>query len=435
MAISVSFDTNALLNGPKFVARPVVIVLPHSIIGTPFAEDLSNRVKSIVVNASMDNSVMQATITLAMGSGSDNLSPFYYASSHRGGVYPLLQPGAEVYVGFEISATGALGSGEQVFVFIGRVDRVGTSSKEGTCTLECRDVSSWWLNTMVRESPIYGSDAGIDAYTEMLHIMDDAAEGQLGTVLGLVNGAPADYAIYTQAVGPGPVLDIVRSIAQQCGRDIRWFASRGLVYYEPSRSVVIDGVISDRRYESITELSWGDEDVRNIWEVYYSDADGMPHGPVGAEDGNSIQQYGPRYARVYLTRAENIRDDTQALRMASAALADSKDPFASHEISGPLDPRIELNDLYLYLPNYREYDQDQYFATIAFRHEYTAVDQPGQPGVVRTTVGARGSRIAAYRDYRRSVPPPNIISKVDVPLDLWAPEGTVYYKVDDLTPP
>jgi len=432
VAISVSFETNALLNGPKFVARPVVIVNPHSIIGSPGAEDLSRRVKSIVVNASMDNTVMQATIALAMGEGIDSLSPFYVASAHRGGAYPLLQPGAEVYVGFEISATGAVGSGEQVIVFIGRVDRVGASSKEGLVTLECRDASSWWLNTMIRESPMYGSADGMDAYTAMLQIMTDAAEGQLGTVAGLQNGAPQDYAIYPQPVGPGPVLEWIRQLAQQCGRDVRWFASRGLVYYEPDRSVVVDGVISERRYEAITELSWGDEDVRNIWEIYYSDADGLPHGPVGASDGNSIQQYGPRYARVYLTRAENIRTDDQASRFALAALADSKDPFASHEISGPLDPRQELNDLNLYLPNNREYDQGQYFATVAFRHEYTATDQPGQPGVTRTTIGARGSRIAAYRDYRRSVPPQSIVSTQPVPDVLWAPEGTVYYQVNDL---
>jgi len=431
--ITVDGATAAALDaGRAYVVRPSITVLPYNVLGGG-AEDLSHRCKACWVNASMDNPVMQASVSLTIGQGVDSLSPFIQASMHRPLGQPLAAPAAEVLIGFYIGTK--TDRGELVGVFQGRADRVGVSSKTGLVTLQCRDLGAWWMNTHLRKVSILGSEGGTEASQVMQAIMAVAdPDTELGFAApGLLVTAPPDWMVLTYPQQPMPALEAMRIIAQQAGRDVRWFRSQnGLTYYEPNRAVdTPDLVIGRRRYESVNELSWGDEDVRNIWEIQWQNADSSFPDPITVKDAVSIGLYGPRFARVFLNRADNIRSLESATLFANAALADSKDPFASHAIQLPLEPRVELNDYHRYLANFREYDEDMSFAVAAFRHDWQAADARS-PGVMRTTIGARAKPIAAYRDYRRSIPPKVLVSTLPIPDALWAPEGTLGLQVDSL---
>jgi hypothetical protein len=428
--------TAALLEGRRFVAKPYV-----QVVSAGGGEDLSSRVVAMMVNASMDSPVMSATVSFPLSAGLDSLSPFIGMSMHNAGGIPLMVPAATVYIAFEISPDGAPG-GFPIEVCRGRLDRVRINSRAGTIELLCRDQGSVWLNTPIFRTVILGSDVGVEASEVMINIQQFAGLSGSAPIFNITSPsllvtAPADWMVLTYAQEPMPALEAMRIIAQQAGRDVRWFESNGasLRYYEPDRAVSVpDLVLNDRRYQEITGLEWGDEDVRNIWEVQYQAADSSFPPPITVFDQPSIDLYGPRPARIFINRADNVRTDEAATKMVTSALADSKDPFASHSIIMPIEPRVELNDIHLYEPNYRDYDIPLQFAVAAFKHEWTAGER-GRPGIARTTIGARAKPIAAYRDYRRSVPPKNLVSTLPVPADLWAPEGTVHYQVDDLTPP
>jgi hypothetical protein len=100
----------------------------------------------------------------------------------------------------------------------------------------------------------------------------------------------------------------------------------------------------------------------------------------------------------------------------------------------PLYPPVLLNDLQLYQPNNDEYDREQVFAVVGYSHQYQAAGA-GRKGITRTTIQGRRNPLAAYREYRRSVIPQVLVSTTDIDPALWAPEGTVHFKVDSLAPP
>ncbi len=91
----------------------------------------------------------------------------------------------------------------------------------------------------------------------------------------------------------------------------------------------------------------------------------------------------------------------------------------------PFYPDVELDDTHTYLANDEEYDANLYLAVVAYSHHWEST-----PGVMpTTTIGARGNRIGAYREYRRSVPPKAIVTTV-APTTEYAPEGTIIYVRD-----
>jgi hypothetical protein len=230
------------------------------------------------------------------------------------------------------------------------------------------------------------------------------------------------------------VLEALRRMAQQLGWDIRWFPSEigSLRFYDPAAlRDDVDASFSSDRYADITELAWGDEDVRNYWQGWYeSPDDGSPVGPFAQYDADSIDRYGLRYARIYLDRASNISDADEMNRFLAAALRDSKDPFASHKVTMPLWPAVELNDRYTYLANGEEYNRDLTGAVVAYTHHWDST--PGS--MPTTTISIRTHPMAAYREYRRSVAPKALIS-LAAPTTEYAPERTIWLQVESLSPP
>jgi hypothetical protein len=394
----------------------------------PFAIDFSDRLLSIDISFSMDNPTGAATIKLALGRGIDNISPLI-STSRRLGSRAAIAPHNAISVTFWINDAYPYG------VFDGRIDNVNVADAYGVISLTCRDLGGYLLNTDIRETTMYGT-GGASAEIVMGQMMDDNGWSRdlLDTPVG------SDFILYPYPVGETKLFEAMRTIAQQIGWDVRWFPAgwnnRPLGYfahfYDPGRSRVLpDATIGPRRYNQIQELSWGDQDVRNDWVLHWQDpTTGLPQGPITAEDIASIEQYGRRKARIYLQRAENIRSNESASAFLAAALADSKDPFASHKIRGPLYPNVTLNDLHTYQANGVEYDTDLTLAVVGYQHHWD--NKVGsQP---YTIIAARGKPIAAYRDYRRSTPPKNLATTA-LPTTEYAPEGTWVMVTDSIAPP
>lgn len=433
---------NIALEGPVFKPAPVCAIGPqqgNDANGDGPTLDFTDRLLSIDVSFNADQPFGNATIKLALGKGADNISPLI-STSPVIGIDKAIRPHNSIGVGFTVAS-------QPYDIFTGRIDRVNVAESAGVVSLTCRDWGAYIQEAFIREVAIYGLAGGRLAELVMGDILNDNgwSQYQIDAV------ETSDFMIYPYPVGQVGALDALRTIAQQIGWDVRWFPNGwrnrpgGAIvhFYNPSPSVLFDihgnrfvttsdATISKRRYSLIQEVAWGDEDVRNDWDIYYRDpATGLPVGPVHVESAESIAKYGRRKAMVYLQRAENIRDDDAALRFARSALADSQDPFVSHKIRMPLYPNVTLNDVHTYEANGIQYDTDLTLAVVGYQHHWESTPNT----MPWTVIGARGRPLGAYREYRKSVPPRAFAALAAPTAENYAPEGTFILVTDSLAPP
>ncbi len=405
-----------------YTIRPAV-----EITASPFellsSLDLTDRLLSLDITATKDEAASRATLTFSRGTGVSSLSPAVAASTLLVGGLPALSPGQWLHVFLEIDgfAAGRL--------WFGRIDRVNAAGKN-TVTVTCRDFAATALNSVIRYAfNITGTAPVLDrlrAIANTARIQGSALDLTLNIQEPVATGWTMNPLLPQDSM---VLMESFRQIVQTFGGDIRVVGRYGFdkLTIVPIDRVIpsgtVDATFNTGKYTDVTELTWGDEDVRNQWEGWYRDpATGVPVGPTYVEDAASMARYGPRYARIFLDRATNIDTSGEMETFLTAALADSKDPFASHRITLPLYPDVELDDVHNYAANGDEYDQNLTLAVVAYTHHWEST-----PGVqATTTIGARGSRIGAYREYRRSTPPKTVVTTV-APTTEYAPEGVVIY--------
>lgn len=421
------------LDGPQFVVTPEVILTSDGVEGSPpNGGNVSDRLVAFTVDNSLEDALGEMTLTFPLGKGEDSLSPLMQASIWKfsGSDRPAFDPNLRVFLGISIDDPALSFRGVSPTVLMeGRVDDVEFA--EDSLTLICRDAASPVADRRIRTTKMYGATGGKEASLVMREIL---ADNGFPSPAELTVTAPPDWLLEPFPVDGINVLEVLRIIAQQAGRDVRYVPGSGLLYYDPGRSrTEPDAIIGPNRYETIEQLRVSAADVVNDWDVYWQDNDGVVQGPEHAEDAASILRYGRRPALIYLNRAENIRSQAAGAAYAAFALADTKEPLASHRIRMPLYPPVLLNDLHLYKANTREYDTDQLFAVAAYRHEWRA-RQGDDEGIAATTIAARKNPISAYRDYRLSIPPAVIVSTQPPDDGVYAPENTIHLQVATLTP-
>lgn len=403
---------------------------------------LSDRLLSMDLSASKNNAASEGRFVFDRGTGTDSLSAAVSDSVWRAGDgRPALDPGMVIHVGAVINGVGC---GE---LWLGRIDRVRNISG-GKVEVQCRDYAAFALNSVLRYSSVVSSaDTILNAIKGIFgQAFDQGSSYNLSTQI--VEPEPTGWMINPYVQEPMTTMEACRRLVQTFGGDFRVRGREGwdkLCILNPGRAVlarsgqagdifgfnaVTDATIGPDRYTDITELTWGDEDVRNQWEGYYADpTTGLPIGPIYVEDVDSIARYGPRFARIFLDRASNIDTDDEMLAFLTAALADTKDPFASHKITLPIYPHVELDDLHTYEANGDEYDQNIQLAVVEYTHHWEST--PGS--MPTTTISARGTPIGAYREYRRSLAPTTLLATAAPTDDNWAPVGTVVMVTDALT--
>lgn len=411
----------AALTSEHFTVDPWVTVV-HPTLGT---QDLSERVDSFRINASMDNVCMNGSVTFSRGRGTNSLSPLVPESAFYNDGVACLDPNINIFIGIVINSTWTMQ------LVSGRIDRYNAAGK-GLVSVNYRDESAFYLNRTINVATDYGDPAGQPSED----VIDAISTDWLGAA-GIVNvyGTPG-FSVYRYTQEELTVLEAWRRIAQQHGWDVRWFQSKGMAYYDPRAgaydpdtglwTLTPTQTIGPTRYEDVTDLSLGDEDVRNQAHAYFYDAeDGGRYKGVYAEDAASIGKYGPRYMRINLDRTTNIDTIEEAELYLQLALEDTKLPFADQSIRLPCWPFVELNDIHEYVANDDEYTTNQVMAVAAYSHDYKA-------GHMTTTIGARGNPITAYREYRRTVDEKFIAATVPPDDDTYATEGTIYYVPDSL---
>ncbi len=399
---------------------PAVVVAQPSVGSpSPYGEEvaLSGRMIGFTVGNSIDNTTGTATVTFERGLGQESLSPLNEDGLRYGNGRPVLDPHCALRL---ITSLG----GANVTFFNGRIDAVDAAAGDNQVTVTCRDFGGYLLNAVIPQVSLRG-DGVTDAETIMAGLLTDYDPNLNGFTTPFRVPTPSGFVIYETPIGEISVLEAMRLIAQQIGWDVRWFMSGSdplgqLRFYDPARvRAILDWTFDVGQYTRLTELSIDDADVRNSWDVYYRDpTTGLPVGPIHVEDSVSMARYGTRPATIYLNRAENIRSNGAATTFGNAALADSKDPLVSHVIELPFFPPVELNDWVRFL-NYDEYNGGINLAVSGYTHTWNDKAQT-------TTIQGRAAPIAAYRDYRRSIPPKTIVTTV-APTTQYAPEGTVIY--------
>lgn len=275
------FSTDPALAG-HFTVSPWIVVV-HPTLG---AVDLSDRCVSFMVNASMDNACMNGTVTFARGEGMDSLSPFITSSIFYNAGRSVLDPNINIFIGVDLPG------GPTVQILDGRIDRVNAVAGDGLVSVNFRDRGAFSLNRTINEPTKYGSSGGTPSETVMGEILDQWGGGAaLLTTVGVPGFMLLEYAQEEMAV-----LEALRRIAQQHGWDVRYFqhgpaGGSGLQYYNPRSGSTLqfdihanqwiyvpntpNATIGPTRYETIEELEWGDEDVRNqVRAFYYDQTDG-----------------------------------------------------------------------------------------------------------------------------------------------------------------
>jgi len=401
------------------------------VTSSPFVLDdqfiLTDRLMSMDLTATKDEPCMRGTFRFWMGEGSDSLAPSYVDSDWRtAGGRPVLDPGMVITVGAVINGVGC-GT-----MWLGRIDHIKMT--RGVVEVSCRDFGAYALNGVI---PYGYYSASVDTIASKIRgICSEAYDqgGAINLLPQIAEPVPTGWMVNPYPQHPMTVMEAARQLVQTFGGDFRVVGREGwtkLCIINPNRAVPLATITIPRtRFLDIENIEYGDEDVRNIWDGYYPDANGLPVGPVTVSDTTSMDRYGPRYARIYLDRALNIDSDEEMTDFMNVALADSKDPFVSHSIRMPIFPHVELDDFFLFTfdPDHDEFAGTIGLNIVAFSHHWDST-----PGSFPTTVlGGRAAGLGAYREYRRSTPPKAILTLTAPTTDNWAPIGTIAMVTDAL---
>ncbi|MFN7134472.1 MAG: hypothetical protein ACK4N5_20495, partial [Myxococcales bacterium] len=255
--------------------------------------------------------------------------------------------------------------------------------------------------TAVWSAPVSGSAAGGPVQAQMQAIIDDAFGG--GAIALQTPSSPA-WNIRKYLQRREPVLEALRTLAQQIGWDVRYRWSNAtsdfrLTFWTPDRAKVVPDnaahPFTASQYLDIRQLRTSRVGIRNVvrvlyWDPAFPDAEGKPTlREVLVEDAASIAKYGRRYMEVQEAASSRIDTQTEALRMAQAILSDLANPLAEQQVELPYWFAAELGDLYRFAANGTHYDSDQDFAVVGIRHTL-ARDE------CRTTLTCRGRPSTAY---------------------------------------
>jgi hypothetical protein len=449
--IPISDSLRDILGGQELAIYPKVEASARDPDGflTPFL-DLTDRLVTMTVRASIDDAARRFSATFARGLGAESLSPFVTQSAYNAEA-PLLAGGNVLQLSVAIVPPGVTPSpGDYRQIERLRIDRVNAADGIHV-TVSGRDLTSaYFLDAFIQETRAYGSAGGTAVE---LVIFDPGPTGtrigggRLGrvaylgsagsiisdwasynAVLTLPNGSP-NWFVRQYAQREGSVLEACRALALQIGWDLRSFPRSSndleLFFYDPERERIdADAVLPQSEYLKVSNLTVDDADVRNQVEVWFGQASTRER--VRVEDQASINQYGPRFMRIVEDVSSNIDTLAEATTLATAALADLKDPLADHQVETFLWPFVELNDVHAYPANDEHYDRDQRFAVVGYQHTIAK-------GGGRTTIQTRGKPLAAYRAYRRGTPRTTHIAIVDPPLTgTPEQEGAIWFTVDSL---
>lgn len=375
-----------------------------------------NWIDSIQVDANIDQPVSQATVNLRRdiidSTGTAlSLSPLRTDSTLNRNAALAFAPAVDVGRTIQIlAATTAYGvsptTNDWQNIFTGAIDSWDVSANP--MVLMARDQGGLLVDAFILPAansdggspsfgPTYGSGPGVPIETVMQQIMDDA--------LGVA--APTLYCPVSPdfLISPGfseslqSVMDALQQLAGIIGWDVRYIWDRGsaswrLTLQPISRTKLApDRVLQPNRYLQVQQLLLANTDVRNVVTVWYNDSTIGTTALVTVQDNVSIAQFGERPMVVDETGGVSpINTLSQATIYANNILADLSAPLADQIIIEHFDWTVFLNALQLYKANGIQYNTDQSWAVISYKHNITSTQ-------ARTTVEVRGAPCGRYLNW------------------------------------
>lgn len=388
--------------------------------------------ESVEYDENQDQPVASATVTVRKNVGEMFLDPFH-AGPGGATVPPVIYPGRPFSVE---TATLPLGSAVQSAdwrqVFDGVIDEVESATHVITFTGRDR-IGALLQDTFIEEERKYSVVSATDdtnsptsLQTVIQNILNDNGTGVTLTTLG----APA-WALNRFKQNRQPVLDAVRNLALQIGWDCRAVFSNAGVYqltlFEPARGTTTSLYTwGPHQYRDVTQMKIHRADVRNSVEVIYSDAsviDAATGAPparvtVRAFDEQSSIKYGRRWMQIAEASNSNIDTGTEAARLAAAALADLKEPFADMSVTASYSYFVQPGDLYTFSANTHHFTSNMQLAVVGVHHSLTRDSASTEMTLRAKPIGSWSEWLA--RDSRPGIAPPNPVVGPQPPSTVTA---------------
>jgi hypothetical protein len=374
--------------------------------------------------ASSDSPTGTATITLRRDTSNpvlQSIAPTMGGSSlnrNGAGAYaPFLDPGRNLRITTAVTAAGVAPTGtDKKVMFVGRIDKVDWHAP--SVTVDCRDLGGWVADANIQTEKAYAIDG------------PEAVEDVMSELLGTypVFGTP----VLVTPTSPGWMIDntkktvqarksVLEALQQDWALSIGWVCrykfdasdNFQLTFYDPNRSKTVpDDSFGPTEYRDITALEVDDEDVRNLINGIYYDANGNKHTRT-AQNLTSQAKYGVKFMEIQLAPGDQIDSDAEMDRLLAAAVSDLGAPFASQEMETLYYWPVELGDLYQFNPNLDHYDSAQNLAVVAYTHKFANGE-----GV--TTIQCRGNVIGAFQAWlRRSAPGGTTADELAIKRITW----------------
>lgn len=327
----------------------------------------------------IDKPVSDGTLELAREVGDLSLAPLIQASllnRDAGGEYsPAIWAGRRLEIWTSHDEGGDPGDWEWTLDFVGKTDNVAWP--DYAVQVNFRDLGAWLVDTQIRDEityePLEGEEeTGMPVISLIQRIINDWPY-KPGVVVELMVEDEPNWWISTHTQKEEVnVFEAIRSIAAQCGGDVRYDIDR-LIFWMPRRDEdEADITLGPTQYVEVTNIKGDDAGVRNRirLKTYYNDL-GELQPPIEVVDPISIEEYGDRYLRLSEAATTLIRTVDTANRFLGAIASDVGQPELSHGIKLRYFKYARLGDLYEYLPNADHYDQSQLAANQGIGHELT----------------------------------------------------------------
>ena len=121
------------------------------------------------------------------------------------------------------------------------------------------------------------------------------------------------------------------------------------------------------RYTKIPTLKTSRQGVRNVVEVVYEDSN-KERKTIKVSDAASIATYGRRYMKITEASTSQIDTYQEGVDLATAALADLRNPDIQQTIEVPYFWPAEAGDAYTFSANDDHYDSDQTLTLLSVTH-------------------------------------------------------------------
>jgi hypothetical protein len=383
---------------------------------------------TVELTADIDQPTMEGQIQIYRGKPEQSLSPLISPGPYR------LWPGQDFRLWVaclppEIQWTNDSFSNSMPLARC-KIDNIDIAADETSMRVSFRDAGAYFLNSWIKAS--YTQPGGA-VQTVMRQIINAAGMDADTGITSLVSReiyTPEDpgWILNTYPQEEMSVLEALRTLALQIGWDIRWRTrfegggvGDGLVLRPPD----LNGGLSQNSFGTdqiikYTQMSVGDEDIRNQVEVWYG---GDQRLLYYKEDAASMAQFGNRWMRIVEEKSSNINTEAEAARMATQALSDLSQPVVTYEVEMRFWPFVELGDMYVFYPDYIHFSSPQLLAVVGYTHSIGLESS-------RTRIRCRGQPAASNANWRGGKPQTIFVS-VNDPVGP-APEHSTWYKVESL---